>query len=62
MAPLTPEGDPDLTIFIALTILGFLVGIAGHINKNTAMIIIGIVLIFAATVALPLIVFGNGTG
>jgi hypothetical protein len=43
--------------FIALTLLGFLVGIGGHIYKSNSAIAIGIGMVFLGTVVLPGIVF-----
>ena len=40
--------------FAALMGLGFLVGIAGHLYKSPAMVVVGILLIFLATILLPL--------
>ena len=61
-AGLVPDGDPDIGIFVAVMVVGFLVGIAGHISKSTTLVVIGILLVFLGTVALPLLVFGSGTG
>lgn len=60
MADLVPKGDPNLTVFIVIMLLGFMVGTYGHIAKSRALIIAGIVLIFAATVVLPLLIFRGG--
>jgi hypothetical protein len=40
--------------YIALMGLGFLVGTAGHIVKSKALVAAGILMIFLATVLLPL--------
>jgi hypothetical protein len=61
MGDLVPSGDPDLTVFIVITLVGFVVGVLGHIYKSTPVIITGIVLILAATIILPLIVFRGGS-
>lgn len=61
MGDLIPKGDPDLTVFVAVMLLGFLVGTAGHIYKSRTAVILGIVLVFMGTIALPLLVFGSGT-
>ena len=55
-----PDGDPNLTVFIVIMLLGFFVGTYGHISRSRTMIIIGIVMIFAATLVLPLLVFRGG--
>lgn len=59
MGELVPEGDPDLTLFIFIMLIGFVVGTLGHIANSRLMVILGIVTIFAATVVLPLLIFGN---
>jgi hypothetical protein len=43
--------------FIALMALGFLVGTAGHVYKANTAIVIGIGLIFMATLGLPLAIY-----
>jgi hypothetical protein len=60
VADLVPKGDPNLTVFIVIMLLGFVVGTYGHIAKNRALIITGIVMIFSATVVLPLLIFRGG--
>ena len=53
-----PEPTGDWRIepeaFLALLIAGFVIGILGHIYKAKTMIATGIVMIFLATVGLPL--------
>jgi hypothetical protein len=61
-AALIPHGDPGIGAFIVVMLAGFVIGTAGHVVRSKTLIVIGIVLIFAGTVALPLLVFGNGTG
>ena len=46
--------------YIALMGLGFLVGTAGHIVKSKSMIAAGVIMIFLATVLLPLGIHLNG--
>ena len=60
-AALLPHGNPGIGAFIAVMLAGFVIGVAGHIVRSKTLIIIGIILIFAGTVALPLLVFGSGT-
>ena len=43
--------------FIALTLLGFVVGTAGHIYKSKTTVAIGIGMVFLGTVILPGYVF-----
>ena len=45
--------------FIALILLGFVVGTAGHIYKSKTTVAIGIGMIFLATVVLPLLLFSQ---
>ena len=61
LADLVPTGDPDLGVFIAIMLLGFVVGVGGHVYKSTPAILTGIVLILLATIILPLIVFRGGS-
>jgi len=49
--------DPSPAPFILLMALGFLVGTLGHVYRSRFAIVSGIVLIFVATIALPLGVY-----
>jgi hypothetical protein len=51
-----PSGDfsTDPKAFLVLIILGFVVGTLGHIYKSKTMVATGIVMIFLATVGIPL--------
>ena len=60
VADLVPKGDPNLTVFVVIMLIGFFVGTYGHIIKSRTLIIIGILMIFAATVVLPLLIFRGG--
>ena len=59
---LDPEKGPEPTgdwrsepeAFIALLIAGFAIGILGHVFKVKTMVATGIVMVFLATVGLPL--------
>ncbi len=55
LAAFTPSPAP----FVALLVLGFLVGAAGHLVQSNLMIAIGIGLIFVTVVLMPLVLFGN---
>jgi hypothetical protein len=46
--------DPDPLPFIALMLLGFVVGIGGHVYESKVAIATGIAMIFIATLLLPL--------
>ena len=60
-ADLVPKGDPDIGVFVAVMLAGFVTGIAGHVTRTRTLIVVGILLVFLGTVALPLLVFGSGT-
>jgi hypothetical protein len=60
-ADILPSGDPDIAVFVGVMLLGFLVGIGGHLARSTPVIVVGILLVFLGTVLLPLLVFGSGT-
>jgi hypothetical protein len=49
-----PFDDLSPRTYIALMGLGFIVGTAGHIVKSKALVAAGILMIFLATVLLPL--------
>lgn len=51
-----PRGDfrVEPEAFMALLIAGFVVGIFGHIYRSKTVVATGIVMIFLATVGLPL--------
>ena len=52
----SPPSRPSPAPFIALMVLGFVIGVAGHIYKSRPVIATGIGLIFIATLLLPLAV------
>jgi hypothetical protein len=62
MAQFLPDDGPGQsgdfrvspTFFLVLLGLGFLIGTLGHIVKSRTLVIAGILLIFAATIFLPL--------
>ncbi|MEP6954130.1 MAG: hypothetical protein ABI950_08735 [Solirubrobacteraceae bacterium] len=49
-----PEFGSDPRPFVALMILGFVIGVAGHIMRFKTLVAIGIGMIFLATFLLPL--------
>lgn len=51
IAELLPQ---SMTPYMALMLIGFLVGIAGHVMRLRLMIVAGIMMIFMATVLFPL--------
>lgn len=58
----TPEWGASPTAFIVLMLLGFVVGIGGHIVKSKGTIALGIGLIFLGTFVLPLITYLGKSG
>jgi hypothetical protein len=50
------SGDFEVSpsFFIVLLALGFLIGIAGHIVKSRTLVAAGVILVFAATVFIPI--------
>ena len=52
----TPEFGAGPWPFIILMLVGFVVGIAGHITKTKTLVAIGIGLIFLGTFILPLLI------
>lgn len=46
--------EPSPLPFVALMALGFLVGGAGHLYKSSAMVAVGIAMVFLATLLVPL--------
>ena len=55
-----PSGDPDVSAFILVMGIGFVIGIGGHIYKSKTAVATGIALIFMATVGLPFILHFGG--
>ncbi len=61
---LDPGSGPDQSgdfrvspsFFVLLLGAGFVVGVFGHIVKSKTLVAVGIGLVFAATVALPIVV------
>lgn len=45
---------PEPGSFIALMVVGFVVGIFGHLVRSRLLVGVGVAMIFAATVILPL--------
>jgi hypothetical protein len=60
VAPPLAELLPDtITPYISLMILGFFVGSFGHMTRSRAIVALGIAMIFAATLLLPLAVIAT---
>ena len=50
----SPDFGTDPRPFVALMVVGFIVGIAGHLTRTKALVALGIGLIFLGTFLLPL--------
>ncbi|HEY7619541.1 MAG TPA: hypothetical protein VH834_07195 [Solirubrobacteraceae bacterium] len=50
----SPEFGTDPRPFVAMMIVGFVIGIVGHITRTKALVALGIGLIFLGTFLLPL--------
>jgi uncharacterized membrane protein len=50
------RGDFEVSpsFFIVLLALGFLIGTVGHIVKSRTLVAVGVILVFAATVFIPI--------
>ena len=59
MVPLADILPNTITPYLTLMVLGFLVGTVGHIYKSRLWVGIGIVMIFLATLLLPLAVIAT---
>ena len=59
MAPLADILPDTITPYLLLMLGGFLVGTAGHLYKSKLVVAIGILMIFAATLLLPLAVIAT---
>jgi hypothetical protein len=59
----TPDFGTDPRPFVAMMLAGFVIGVAGHVVRSRALVIVGIGLIFLATFLLPLAVYvGKSSG
>jgi len=56
LAALLPESPAP---YMALMLLGFFVGVAGHVYKSRIAVAVGIALIFIATLLLPLVILAT---
>lgn len=66
LANWVPDPNPDFgsspTPFVVLMLAGFFVAIVGHITRFRALIIIGIGMIFLATLVLPYATYLSKSG
>jgi hypothetical protein len=59
MVPLALALPETITPYLLLMLVGFVVGTAGHLYKSKLVVAIGILMIFAATLLLPLAVLAT---
>jgi hypothetical protein len=50
----SPDFGSDPRPFVAMMLIGFVIGVIGHIVRSKALVALGIGLIFLATFLLPL--------
>ena len=59
LVPLATFLPETITPYLLLMLGGFIVGTAGHVYKSKLVVALGIVMIFAATLLLPLAVIAT---
>jgi hypothetical protein len=50
----SPDFGADPRPYVAMMLVGFVIGIVGHVTRTKALVVVGIGLIFLATFLLPL--------
>ena len=50
----SPDFGSDPRPFVVMMLIGFVIGVAGHLTRSRALVALGIGLIFLATFLLPL--------
>jgi hypothetical protein len=50
----SPDFGTDPRPFVAMMLVGFVIGVVGHVTRTKALVVLGIGLIFLATFVLPL--------
>lgn len=55
------EFQPRIGPFIALAVIGFVVAVVGHITQIKQLVVTGLVLVFAAVLLVPLVLYLSGT-
>ena len=48
-----PDWGQDPRTFIGIMVLGFMIGVTGHIFRSRTLIVVGVGMIFLATFLLP---------
>ncbi len=54
--------EPRPGPFIALGVIGFVIGVLGHLTGSKTIVVTGIALVFAAVLFVPLAVYLSGRG
>ena len=55
------EFEPRPGPFIALAVIGFVIGVIGHLTASKTIIVTGIMLVFAGLIFAPLAAYLSGT-
>jgi hypothetical protein len=50
----SPDFGTDPRPFVAMMLVGFVIGVVGHVTRTKALVVLGIGMIFLATFLLPL--------
>ena len=50
----SPDFGTDPRPYVAMMLVGFVIGVVGHVTRTKALVVVGISLIFLATFLLPL--------
>jgi hypothetical protein len=50
----SPDFGTDPRPYVAMMLIGFVIGVVGHVTRTRALVVLGIGLIFLATFLLPL--------
>ena len=56
---LVPEGNPDIRPYIAISAVGFAIGVIGHIVRFYPLVALGILIVTLGVLIIPLIVFSD---
>jgi hypothetical protein len=54
--------EPRPGPFIALGVIGFVIGVIGHLTASKTIVVTGIALVFAAVLFVPLALYLSGRG
>jgi hypothetical protein len=54
-----PSGNPQIGAYIALMVVGFTIGVIGHIVRSSTLVAIGIAIVFLGVIVLPWVAHGG---